>query len=63
VQSELFGLSGGEFFIVAFVTIAVVSARYWPVLGERILVRLGGAHDLPESAARRSSRASQPPRE
>ena len=49
----MFGLSGGEIFIVAFVTIAVVSARYWPAVGERVAVRLGGgvaAADLPSSA-------------
>ncbi len=39
---RVFGLSGGEIFIVAFVTIAVVSARYWPAVGERVAVRLGG---------------------
>lgn len=41
-SERVFGLSGGEIFIVAFVTIAVVSAKYWPALGERIAVRLGG---------------------
>jgi hypothetical protein len=39
----VFGLNGGEWFIVAFVTVMVVSARYWPALGERIGVRLGGS--------------------
>ena len=38
----MFGLNGGEWFIVAFVTVMVVSARYWPALAERIAVRLGG---------------------
>jgi len=38
----VFGLNGGEWFIVAFVTVMVVSARYWPALAERIAVRLGG---------------------
>ena len=39
---SVFGLNGGEWFIVAFVTVMVVSARYWPALGARIAVRLGG---------------------
>jgi hypothetical protein len=39
----VFGLSGGEIFIVTFVTVAVISARYWPALGERIALRLSGA--------------------
>ncbi|MES1172960.1 MAG: hypothetical protein ABUL62_01435 [Myxococcales bacterium] len=38
----MFGLNGGEWFIVAFVTVMVVSARYWPAVAERIAVRLGG---------------------
>jgi len=38
----VFGLNGGEWFIVAFVTVMVVSARYWPALGVRIGGRLGG---------------------
>jgi len=40
---SVFGLNGGEWFIVAFVTVMVVSARYWPALGIRIGARLGGA--------------------
>ena len=32
----VFGLNGGEWFIVAFVTVMVVSARYWPAIGARI---------------------------
>jgi hypothetical protein len=39
----VFGLSGGEWFIVAFVTVMVVSARYWPAFGERIALRSSGA--------------------
>jgi hypothetical protein len=39
----VFGLNGGEWFIVAFVTVMVVSARYWPAFGERIALRLSGA--------------------
>ena len=39
---SVFGLNGGEWFIVMFVTVMVVSARYWPALGARIGERLGG---------------------
>jgi hypothetical protein len=35
----VFGLNGGEWFIVTFVTVMVVSARYWPALGARIGAR------------------------
>ncbi|MEI9948165.1 MAG: hypothetical protein WDO74_04110 [Pseudomonadota bacterium] len=38
----MFGLNGGEWFIVTFVTVMVVSARYWPALGARIGGRWGG---------------------
>jgi hypothetical protein len=34
------GLTHGELTIVLFVTFAVLSARFWPKLGERIAVRL-----------------------
>jgi hypothetical protein len=43
----VFGLTGGEWFIVAFVTVMVVSARYWPALAERIALRLSGASAAP----------------
>jgi hypothetical protein len=39
----VFGLNYGEWFIVTFVTVMVVSARYWPAFGERIAVRLSGS--------------------
>jgi hypothetical protein len=55
----VFGFSGGEWFIVAFVTVAVVSARYWPAFGERIAVRLSGGGTAPGSGANQDS----PPRE
>jgi hypothetical protein len=59
----MFGLSGGEVFIVAFVTVAVVSARYWPALGERIAVRLSGGSAAPGSEVGQESRPNEPPRE
>jgi len=49
----VFGMSGGEWFIVAFVTVMVVSAKYWPALG----VRIGGRSSGP------SSSPSEPPRD
>lgn len=58
---SFFGLTGGEFSIVAFVTVMVVSARYWPALGERIAMRLSGAP--PEPAAGQKPRSEAPPRE
>jgi hypothetical protein len=54
----VFGLTGGEFFIVAFVTVMVVSARYWPAIGERIAVRLSGEASESEPAA-----GQKPPRD
>lgn len=39
----MLGLTGGELFIVVFVTLAVVSARFWPELGARLAERLSGA--------------------
>ena len=43
----MFGLNGGEWLIVAFVTVMVVSARYWPAFGERIALRLSGTTTEP----------------
>jgi hypothetical protein len=34
------GLTHGELTVVLFVTFAVLSARFWPKLGERVAVRL-----------------------
>jgi hypothetical protein len=36
------GLSLGEATIVVFVVVVVLSARFWPQLGERIAVKLWG---------------------
>jgi hypothetical protein len=50
----VFGLNFGESFLVIFITVAVVSARYWPLLGERIALRLSGhstAHDDPSRSS------------
>ncbi|HEX3777712.1 MAG TPA: hypothetical protein VHV51_24755 [Polyangiaceae bacterium] len=59
----MFGLSGGEIFIVAFVTVAVVSARYWPALGERIAVRLSRAETTSETDSAKKPSTEDPPRE
>jgi hypothetical protein len=58
---SFFGLTGGEFSIVAFVTVMVVSARYWPAFGERIAVRLSGA--APDPVAGQKAADEVPPRE
>jgi hypothetical protein len=36
----MFGLTAGEWFVVIFILVAVVSAPLWPRAGEAILVRL-----------------------
>jgi hypothetical protein len=36
----MLGLTHGELFVVVFVTLAVVSARYWPMAGEAVAARL-----------------------
>ena len=47
----MLSLTGGELFMVAFLTLAVVSARYWPRLGADLAERLSG-----------SGRAKEPPK-
>lgn len=56
----MFGLTGGELFVIAFVVIAVVSAPWFPRLGAFIAVRLAGA---PEADAERPSTPSEGPSE
>ena len=41
----IFGLTNGELFVIGFVTLAVVSAPWWPRLGAAIAVKLAGAEE------------------
>ena len=36
----MFGLTFGEFGLVAFIVVAILSARYWPKVGEWVARRL-----------------------
>jgi hypothetical protein len=36
------GLTAGELFVVAFITVAVLSAAWWPRLGEALMVAMSG---------------------
>jgi hypothetical protein len=45
-EEFLFGLTGGEAFVVGFITFAVVSAPWWPRLGARLV---GGPERPPTS--------------
>lgn len=38
----MFGLTGGELFIVLFILVAVVSAPLWPRLGAAVYLKLSG---------------------
>jgi hypothetical protein len=49
----VFDVHFGEAFIVGFIAAAVLSARFWPKIGEIIAVRLSGA---PRSGPERPSR-------
>jgi hypothetical protein len=57
----VFGLNFGEMLIVTFVTVMVVSARYWPAIGERIAVRLSGPAAQPATGQKPAP--SETPRE
>lgn len=35
--SPMLGLTGGEIFVIAFIVGAILSARFWPLLGERLV--------------------------
>jgi hypothetical protein len=36
------GLTAGELFVVAFITLAVLSAAWWPRFGEALMVAISG---------------------
>jgi len=40
-------LTFGEFFVIAFIVSAILTARFWPALGERLAVLLGGERRRP----------------
>jgi len=48
----MFDLTAGELFVVVFITLAVVSAAWWPRLGEFVALTLTGQ--------RRAARDSAP---
>jgi hypothetical protein len=54
MEAEVFDVHFGEAFVVGFITVAVLSARFWPKLGELVAVRL-----TRRSGAQRS-KAGQP---
>jgi hypothetical protein len=56
----MFGLTGGELFVIAFVTVAVVSAPWWPRLGAALMTRLMG---VPADSGERTSDAPNGPSE
>jgi hypothetical protein len=43
----MFGYSGGELFITLFIVIAILTARFWPALGEKIVLLLSGGGRRP----------------
>jgi len=48
----MLGLTGGEFFLVAFIAAALISARWWPRLGAYLGNRLAGGEDDARSTSR-----------
>jgi hypothetical protein len=51
----MLGLTSGELFVVVFLTLAVVSAPWWPRLGEAIADLVSGADDEEDSGRASSS--------
>jgi len=39
------GLSFGELFVIGFIVVAILSARYWPLLGERAALFFSGTRE------------------
>jgi hypothetical protein len=59
----MFELSSGELFVVAFVTIAVVTALWWPRLGATIaeFLAAGRERKRPSAAPPRNPGSNRPP--
>ena len=38
----MLGLTSGELFVIVFILVMVVSAPWWPALGEAIAMRIAG---------------------
>lgn len=52
----MFDVHFGEAFIVGFITFAVLSARYWPKIGEIVAVRLAGRRTVRSPGAPETDR-------
>ena len=59
-RMAVLGLTGGELFVIGFVVFLVVSARFWPMLGERVAQALSRREDRPSDRGRDESRALTP---
>jgi hypothetical protein len=46
-------LTAGELFVVAFITLAVLSAGWWPRLGEAFMVAISGSRARDRSSGKR----------
>ncbi len=48
----MFGLNAGEFGLVTFMVVAILSARFWLKMGERLALRMAGFDkERPDAAA------------
>jgi hypothetical protein len=54
----MLGLTGGEGFLVAFIAVLIVSARWWPRLGAALATRLAGREDAADSSRRPATKSA-----
>jgi hypothetical protein len=45
------GLTEGELFVVGFITLAVLSAGWWPRLGEALMIAISGGRATRDQSA------------
>lgn len=45
----MFDLTAGELFVTGFILLAILTARFWPVLGEQVALILSGEGRNPRS--------------
>ncbi len=46
----MLGLTSGELFVIVFILVMVVSAPWWPALGEAIAMRIAGEDEDEDKA-------------
>jgi hypothetical protein len=55
IEAIVLGLTFGELFVTGFIFLAVVTATYWPRLGEKLFVTFSRTEDTPADPTKKTS--------